>query len=127
MSFKDVEIEDEYRSLQDDIVQQFYQPLLKEAIKYQLMDIAIKQEGTKNDHWNMATSFDNLADLMILTNNYQEARNYQEQAIEIRENVQGKSHPDLIKSYQNMIVILENLGDLEKIAQYYSKLSQIQK
>ena len=35
MSFKGVEIEDEYRSLQDDIVQQFYQPLLKEAIKYQ--------------------------------------------------------------------------------------------
>lgn len=35
MSFIDVSIKEEYRSLQDNIVQEFYTPLLKQSVKYQ--------------------------------------------------------------------------------------------
>lgn len=35
MSFREIEIREEYRSLQDDIVREFYCPLLKSAQKYQ--------------------------------------------------------------------------------------------
>ena len=34
MSLRDLKIEEEYRSTQDDIVNEFYIPLLKESISY---------------------------------------------------------------------------------------------
>ena len=68
-----------------------------------------------------------MADLMILTGEYGKAKEYQIQAIKIREMVQGTNHPDLVYSYQNMIDILSKLDQWDEAAHYCEKLARLKK
>lgn len=81
--------------------------------------------GNEEKHWNMATSYDNLADLLYLTEKYQEAKMYQEKAIKIREETQGESHPDLYDSYRNMIHILTKTGESDEVVFYCKKMEHL--
>ena len=96
------------------------------AIEYQFKDIHIQQQGGRK-HWNLATSYDNLARLMMFKGDYQEAEKNQKHAIDIREEVQGEKHPDLIWSYQNMVDILEEQNKYEEAKSYREKLSVFEK
>lgn len=96
------------------------------AVEYQFKDIHIQQQGGRK-HWNLATSYDNLARLMMFKGDYKEAEKNQKRAIDIREEVQGKKHPDLIWSYQNMVDILEEQNKYEEAKSYREKLSVFEK
>jgi tetratricopeptide (TPR) repeat protein len=71
-----------------------------------------KQEEVANLYNFMGYGFDELA-------NYEEALNYYQKALEIREKALGKKHPDTATNYNNIGAIYSNQGDYDKALEYY--------
>lgn len=72
-----------------------------------------------------ATSYNNLASIYKALNNLEKAKEYQIIALEIRERILDKNHPDLATSYNNLSGILHKLGDLDNALAFQQKALKI--
>ena len=70
------------------------------------------------EHVNVATSFNNFALIYQDLGDFEQAKEYQQRALEIQLDKLGPEHVDVAKSYHNFASIYHALGDLEQGNEY---------
>ncbi|KAF3830831.1 hypothetical protein GH733_002069, partial [Mirounga leonina] len=75
------------------------------------------------DH--VAATLNNLAVLYGKRGKYKEAEPLCKRALEIREKVLGKDHPDVAKQLNNLALLCQNQGKYEEVEYYYQRALEI--
>lgn len=73
----------------------------------------------------MAATLNNLAVLYGKRGKYKEAEPLCKRALEIREKVLGKDHPDVAKQLNNLALLCQNQGKYEEVEYYYQRALEI--
>lgn len=73
----------------------------------------------------MAATLNNLAVLYGKRGKYKEAEPLCKRALEIREKVLGKDHPDVAKQLNNLALLCQNQGKYEEVEYYYQRALDI--
>ena len=69
-------------------------------------------------HVNVARSYDNLALVYQKLGDFEQAREYQKRALDIKLDKLGPVHVNVARSYDNLALIYEDLGDFEETKKY---------
>ncbi|MBZ3875696.1 Kinesin light chain 1 [Sciurus carolinensis] len=103
-------------------------PLCKQALE----DL---EKTSGHDHPDVATMLNILALVAATLNNlavlygkrgkYKEAEPLCKRALEIREKVLGKDHPDVAKQLNNLALLCQNQGKYEEVEYYYQRALEI--
>ncbi|XP_015686453.1 kinesin light chain 1-like, partial [Protobothrops mucrosquamatus] len=73
----------------------------------------------------VAATLNNLAVLYGKRGKYKEAEPLCKRALEIREKVLGKYHPDVAKQLNNLALLCQNQGKYEEVQYYYQRALEI--
>ncbi len=73
----------------------------------------------------MAATLNNLAVLHAKRSKYKEAEPLCQRALEIREKMLGRDHPDVAKQLNNLALLCQNQGKYEEVEQYYKRAIEI--
>ena len=83
------------------------------------------QQALGPQHPDVASSYNNLANIVRAQGNLRQAKEYHELALAIREKTLGLQHPDVASSYNNLANVLNDQGDLKEAKEYYLSLIHI--
>ncbi|KAF5126289.1 Kinesin light chain 1 [Metarhizium anisopliae] len=67
----------------------------------------------------------NLADMLSNLGKYKDAKQMHRQALQLREKVLGRKHPDTLSSIGNLALVLVDLGRHEKAQQMHRQALQL--
>jgi tetratricopeptide (TPR) repeat protein len=77
-------------------------------------------------HPKVAATLNNLGNLLLMTDDFKEARAMHEQALLIRQAALGPDHPDVGQSMSGLGIALKSLGDYSGARKYYEQALEIQ-
>jgi len=83
--------------------------------------LKIREETFGKYHLDTAVSYKNIGDIYSIQRNYEEAVNYYNIAVNIREDKLGKSHPDTTALKNNIQIENAKQGKLDKPSSIYSR------
>ncbi|CAB1343052.1 unnamed protein product [Coregonus sp. 'balchen'] len=78
-----------------------------------------------NDSLAVAATLNNLAVLYGKSGRYKEAELLCKRALEIREKILGKEHPDVAKQLNNLALLCQNQGKYREVEQHYQRALDI--
>ena len=84
-----------------------------------------KNSDLSNGTMKVAATLNNLAVLYGKRGKYKEAEPLCKRALEIREKVLGKDHPDVAKQLNNLALLCQNQGKYEEVEKYYQRALEI--
>jgi tetratricopeptide (TPR) repeat protein len=94
------------------------EPLFRRAVE-------IGERALGKDDPNVATGYNNLAELLRTQGKYDQAELLYRRAIEIGERVLGKDHPDVARDYSNLALLLHAQGKYEQAEPLYRRAIEI--
>jgi len=95
------------------------------ALEYYDNALKIRNKILGKGHIDIATTYNDMADVFQNQSDYDKALEYYGKAFEIREKVLDKKHPDIATIYNNMGLVFSKQGDYDKALGYYWKALEI--
>jgi hypothetical protein len=77
-----------------------------------------------DSHPDTLSSANNLAHVLRLQGEYEEARRLDDDTLRRREDILGENHPDTMASANNLIIDLLELGDSERIRRLEERMGR---
>ena len=77
------------------------------------------------EHVNVATSYNNLASIYHDLGDFEQAKRYQQRALDIKLDKLGPEHVDVATSYNDLALIYHDLGDFEQAKEYLQRALDI--
>ena len=69
-------------------------------------------------HVDVATSYTNLASIYKYLGDLEQAKEYQQRALDIKLDKPGQEHVNVARSYNNLALIYKKVGDFEQAKEY---------
>lgn len=99
----------------------------KEAERYLLESIKIRQDILGDRRFEMASSYNNLANLYDEQGRYMDAERYYLDALRIKEGMLGREHPLTAVTYNNLAVLYDSEERFRESETYYQTALRIKK
>ena len=97
----------------------------KQALKYYEKALKIRMQVLGENHPDLATSYNNIAEVYATMKDFKKALEYHEIALKIRIQVLGENHPDVATSYNNLGAVYNNLANFEEALEKLQKALKI--
>ncbi|CAF4986870.1 unnamed protein product [Rotaria sp. Silwood1] len=97
------------------------------AISYYKKSLAIDEKRLPPNHFNLASSYNNIGAVYYNTGEYSKALSSHERALEIRKIALPPNHPSLAMSYNNIGNVYYNMGENSKALSSYEQALEIRK
>ncbi|NEO45495.1 MAG: tetratricopeptide repeat protein [Moorea sp. SIO4A3] len=117
----------EAERLNEQVVQLYQQGKYNEAIPLAEQALGIRKKVLGDNHQDVATSLDNLAQLYWKQGRYSEAEDHYQQSLAIRKEQLGENHPDVATSLNNLGVLYYSQEIYTKAEDYYQQSLAIRK
>ncbi len=99
----------------------------EEARRLYEQALAMARRVYGEEHPHVATSLNNLAEVLRTLGEYEEARRLHEQALTIRRQVYGEEHPDVATSLAGLAGVLWQMGEYEEARRLYEQALTIRR
>ena len=91
------------------------------ALQYHELALVIRIQKLGAQHVHVASSYNNLATVLIDQGDLEKAKEYHERALAIRIQKLGAQHVHVASSYNNLATVLRAQGDLKKAKEYHER------
>lgn len=78
-------------------------------------------------HPDIATSLNNLGEILRITGEYERAKQYFEQALVVQESLYGQKHPSVATTLSNLGLTLEKIGQYRKAIKFLEKSLELRR
>ncbi|WP_293044606.1 CHAT domain-containing protein [Moorena sp. SIO1F2] len=105
----------------------YQQGKYSEAIPLAERALGIRQQVLGEEHPDVATSLNNLAQLYSRQGRYQEAEPLYQQSLDLRKRLLGEEHPDVATSLNNLAVLYSRQGRYQEAEPLYQQSLDLRK
>jgi CHAT domain-containing protein/Flp pilus assembly protein TadD len=127
VSSQDQEVLAEAERLNQQAIELYQQGKYNEAISLAEKALAIRKKVLEENHLDVATSLNNLAQLYDSQGRYSEAEPLYKEALAIRKKQLGDNHPDTAQSLNNLAILYKKQGRYSEAEPLYKQALAIYK